>query len=310
MLPAMSDLLASLFIPGFFPEPPTDVHEAAMDGSGIEVQDVETYLNKPKNQAFLAASGTSSTKAKHSVTGGGYSAPQPVQLGGPKTSHHVTTLHHLCQSQGLVPEFEIGAQPEGGFGGMLRVGDATVTSYEGWSTKKEAKEALAEKGIPLVKGMKITGTGSAFGGESKNWIGLLMGTRGFLSQNLGSEGHHTGKADFLIEYHCVPGSETGGVGANYIEYAIGLLFACTCTIPSHDIEFGSSTTPFSTKKAARNNAAKEAVQFLISQDLTNPDGTVKARKKASTPGQNVKMKGKSLAVKMDASFAQKVSGTL
>ena len=100
---------------------------------------------------------------------------------------------------------------------------------------------------------------------------------------------------------------TGGIGPNFIEFAIGSLFACTCTVPGHDVVFGSSTTPFSTKKAARSNAAKEAVQFLISQGLTNPDGSVKARKKG-IPGKTVKVEGKALEVKMDASFAQKVNG--
>lgn len=45
-------------------------------------------------------------------------------------------------------------------------------------------------------------------------------------------------------------------------------FACTCTIPARPSSpFGSLLTPFPNKKAARTNAAREAMQFLISQDL-------------------------------------------
>lgn len=45
-------------------------------------------------------------------------------------------------------------------------------------------------------------------------------------------------------------------------------FACTCTIPARPSSpFGSLLTPFPNKKAARTNAAREAMQFLISKDL-------------------------------------------
>lgn len=124
------------------------------------------------------------------------------------------------------------------------------------------------------------------------------------------------------EYHRAPGSEFGGAGANFVEYGIGSSFACTCTIPGHDgVEFGSNTTGFTSKKAARNEAAKQAVQFLIAQGLTNPDGTVKKRvttpakivkkrsgHKETTPGKVVSVEGKALEVNMDATYAQKVNG--
>ena len=120
-----------------------------------------------------------------------------------------------------------------------------------------------------------------------------------------------------------PGFETGGAGANFVEYGLGSSFACTCTIPGHDgVEFGSKTTGFTSKKAARNEAAKQAVQFLIAQGLTNPDGTVKkkvttpgkavnvagTKKKVTTPGKVVSVVGNALEVKMDATYAQKVLG--
>ena len=78
-------------------------------------------------------------------------------------------------------------------------------------------------------------------------------------------------------------------------------------MPSHETPFGSKTLAFSNKKAARNNAAKEAMQYLIAAGLTNPDGTVKARKKGKA-GTSVKIEGKGLEVKRDATYAQKVNG--
>lgn len=64
---------------------------------------------------------------------------------------------------------------------------------------------------------------------------------------------------------------------------------------------------FSTKKAARVNAAKQAVEHLISEGELNPDGSTKARKKTGA-GTAVRMEGKVLKVSRELSYAQKVNG--
>ena len=66
---------------------------------------------------------------------------------------------------------------------------------------------------------------------------------------------------------------------------------------------------FSSKKAARVNAAKQAVEHLISEGELNPDGSTKARKK-TTVGAAVRMEGKGLKVSRGSSYAQKVNGKL
>ena len=66
---------------------------------------------------------------------------------------------------------------------------------------------------------------------------------------------------------------------------------------------------FASKKAARVNAAKQAVEHLISEGELNPDGSTKAKKK-STIGAAVRMGGKGLKVSRDSSYAQKVNGKL
>ena len=66
---------------------------------------------------------------------------------------------------------------------------------------------------------------------------------------------------------------------------------------------------FSTKKAARVNAAKQAVEYLISEGELNSDGSTKARKKIAA-GTAVRMEGKGLKVSRDLSYAQKVNGKL
>ena len=72
---------------------------------------------------------------------------------------------------------------------------------------------------------------------------------------------------------------------------------------------------FSSKKAARVNAAKQAVEHLISEGELNPDGSTKARKKTmvgAPVGAAVRMEGKGLKLKVSrsSSYAQKVNGKL
>lgn len=112
----------------------------------------------------------------------------------------------------------------------------------------------------------------------------------------------------LLEYHNATDPTTGAV---YTEYALGLQFAATCTIPSSPgTTFGSDAVPFPSKKAARANAAKEAVQHLISIGELNPDGSVKARRKIGGGGKGptVTVEAKGVEVKKDATYAARVNG--
>lgn len=97
------------------------------------------------------------------------------------------------------------------------------------------------------------------------------------------------------------------LGPAYREYALGLSFACTVEIPSHSTSFGSPNNAFSTKKAARSNAAREAVQFLISEGLTNPNGTPKARNKKAKLGTAVRIEEQGMEVKKGTTYAQRVN---
>ena len=106
-------------------------------------------------------------------------------------------------------------------------------------------------------------------------------------------------------YHS--GAISDGSGPVYTEYDLGGIFACTCTIPSYPDSFGSASDSFPTKKAARANAAREAMKYLIDQGLTNPDGTLLPRKKVKL-GTAVRVENEKLEVKRDATYAQRVNG--
>ena len=198
---------------------------------------------------------------------------KPIQLGSPKSSHHVLLLHTLPHKRGIVPKFDIEGN-QFGFGGRLQIGDEIISRDERWSTKKEAREELAERGVEVVKSMQERAKEPAVG-PGTSWVGLLLG---MLTRLSGSSFHiknlqrNLDRYVLLIilptEFHT---SIADGGGPSYTEYAVGTGFACTCTIPLSPDAFGSTSESFPTKKAARANAAREAMKHLIDQGHTNSD---------------------------------------
>lgn len=110
---------------------------------------------------------------------------------------------------------------------------------------------------------------------------------------------------YRIEYHNASSPTKGPV---YTEYVLaGNSFACICQIPSHPTHFGDREIAFPSKKAARVNAAREAMQHIIAQGLTEPDGSLKSKKKVKL-GTAVKVEGNGSGAKKSTSYSQKVNG--
>ncbi|KAL8692257.1 MAG: hypothetical protein Q9218_002673 [Villophora microphyllina] len=152
----------------------TDLHTAALQAAGLPVVDIEAYLNDPRYQGPIPSK---SPPQKKQTTQNTSSSSEPVQLGAPKTSHNVPMLHQLCQERGLVAEFKIDGEQTEGFCGSVRVGEEVISNDQRWPNKKEAKEALAELALPVVRNMEAVKRDKvASGGEQeRNWIGMLLG---------------------------------------------------------------------------------------------------------------------------------------
>lgn len=158
----------------------SDLHAAALQAAGLPIYGVEAYLNHPRNQLPVNSPAVKSPPPKRQKVREGSSSSvtgTPVQLGAPKTSHYVSALYYLCQEQGLAAEFEIDGSQDEGFGGMVTIGGQTVASDQRWRNKKEAKEALAELGLPIVREMgAVKRSKEAVPKEQdKNWVGMLLG---------------------------------------------------------------------------------------------------------------------------------------
>ena len=229
----------------------------------------EDYLELPQTKALLAAANANS-KGKGSKSKSN-AAVQSVQLGEPASSFHTAELHQLGQPLGIVPEYHLEGDNQQGWGGKLVLGERTITK-DGikWQTKKAAKDGLAELGLEVMK--EMTNVHDML--KTRNWVGLL---HEFYAKSLNS--HVSGPV--------------------YTEYAIGSCFACTCTIPPHSESFGSVSSSFPNKKAARANAAMEAMQFLMQQGLADSEGKDVRTAKES--------KAKLEAISNVSSYTQKVN---
>ncbi|KAJ9646499.1 hypothetical protein H2199_002548 [Coniosporium tulheliwenetii] len=197
-----------------------------------------------------------------------------IPIGKPRTPGHTIAFYQLCQARGVVPSFEFPEKLGGQrFGFRLEVAGRVVEEEGPWGSKKEAKEAACERGLE-------GGSAGAAGGQDelfdpatgKPWIGLLL--------------------EFC--------AATQTPQPVYQEYALGQRFACTCTLnlpPSTgacsidsligDVQgprtFGSLSTIFTSKKTARANSAREAVEWLRQNGHLSETEPPRKKAKVSNP---------------------------
>lgn len=156
------------------PQSSSQSQSSALHMAGLPIHDIDSYLAASENAALLHRAPdwkyATTKQSKPNIE-----PSQPVSLGS-KSSHHTVAFGLLCQKKGLVPDFQIDGDAIADFGGILQIGDVTIASDERWHSKKEAREALAEKGLEAVKDMEAKRKGTSTPAEKdKNWIGMLVG---------------------------------------------------------------------------------------------------------------------------------------
>ena len=149
----------------------------ALRAAGLPVYDVDAYLNDPKNVALHSTTTAKSSNKKSTPTMTAAGNPEPVLL-GTSTTHHVAALNQQCQAKGFLPVFDIeGDAINVDFGGVLKIGDVTISSDRRWRSKKEAREGLAEKGLEALKGLaaRARESGAQPAAPGRNYVGQLLG---------------------------------------------------------------------------------------------------------------------------------------
>lgn len=200
-----------------------------------------------------------------------------------RTAENITAFYLRCQALRLSPEIKYPGSTTPGWGAKLSLAGRVVEDDGPYPNKKEAKEKICGEGLKLLKELEDKGlitelkrkaeagagaaggrTDGVEGGLVENWIGLLIE----LSRSEGT------------------------FEPIFKEYSAGTTFSCEVEIAQRPGQpFGGRTKPFSNKKAARNSAACEAVEWLRAEGLLPESGSPLKKKKTQPPSPNAKANG-------------------
>ncbi|KAF1944673.1 hypothetical protein EJ02DRAFT_340315 [Clathrospora elynae] len=186
---------------------------------------------------------------------------------GARSSMHTIRLHEKYQALGI-------PQPLFTYGGSGMEGWTVTVSFPGldakelqgiseekkFNSKQEAKEALSKRALEILEELENEGkVKKAEKGSGPNYVGQLL------------------------EFQ----RSTASPQPTYNDYQSGTRFACLITIDGHAREFGSLDSMSSSKKAARQEAARCAVEYFKSQGVWPEDvasvGGIKKKKAAQQP---------------------------
>jgi hypothetical protein len=104
----------------------------------------------------------------------------PIPLGKPRGGEplYIPRLYQLAQSRGLAPHFTFDEDPPQSFSVRLLLGDVLVTHPGPFRNKKDAKEAVAEKGFLALSAAPELGVLArpcepGVDGPPEPWVGIL-----------------------------------------------------------------------------------------------------------------------------------------
>lgn len=109
--------------------------------------------------------------------------PTVIPLGKARTGEHVSALYLLCAKRNITPSFDYTERSLSKFGGKLFLNGTVVEDHGPYASKKEAKDAVAEKGCLILRAMPDPATQVSQNQQHmvqeqqpENWIGLILGT--------------------------------------------------------------------------------------------------------------------------------------
>ncbi|KAI4957876.1 hypothetical protein J4E86_005016 [Alternaria arbusti] len=209
----------------------------------------------------------------------------PVAVGA-RSSRHTILLHEKYQALGIPqPLFTYGGGSETGwtvsvsFPGLDDTEELQGLKFEEerkFNSKQEAKEAMSQKALGVLEELEKEGRVKK-GGKGKKKKGGNEGNEGEgKAVEKGKEENYVGK---LLEFQ----RATDSPQPTYTDYQSGQRFSCIITIDGEDQRFGSISNLFSSKKAARQDAARHAVEHFKTLGTWPSDDTavggIRKRKK-------------------------------
>lgn len=251
-----------------------EMAERAAAAAAVKVEEEERQRRSFTPQSHKSKKLKTSSPSSLSSPG----EPEPIALPDKKGTEWMPLLNHLAQVHGLRSEFSYAEVVQQGFRAKLRCVEPADQGGQGkeamafetdrevlFRSKKEAKEAVAEKGVKWLETREKRDRKSNIGpvrqdtavDKSENWVGLLN--------------------DFCQ----VKGSLSSLSFKDFVHPTVSQQFSTTCTLTVGQDDatkahtFGDPKTFFGSKKAAKASAAKDAVMYLRatgSLSVISPDG--------------------------------------
>ncbi|KAI4680334.1 uncharacterized protein J4E84_007982 [Alternaria hordeiaustralica] len=272
-----------------------------MDGStpldGVISMDDFMIQNKHTHEAQKLVQETRQPAlppSKKPKTPNGKATPLVPVAVGARSSRHTILLHEKYQALGI-------PQPLFTYGGGSEMGWTVSVSFPGlddaeelqglkfeeekkFNSKQEAKEAMSQKALGVLEALEKEGRVKKGGkGKKKKGGGEGEGKVGEVGKvqeekEKGPGENYVGK---LLEFQ----RATDSPQPTYTDYQSGQRFSCIITIDGEDQPFGSISNLFSSKKAARQDAARHAVEHFKSLGTWPSDDTavggIRKRKKGA-----------------------------
>ncbi|TKA78081.1 hypothetical protein B0A55_03265 [Friedmanniomyces simplex] len=167
---------------------------------------------------------------------------------------YIAKLHSLCWERGLTAAFDFTETTPRIFAASVSFAGETVKSEGSFPAKKLAKENVCKLAIPIVE---------RFDPNSKKCKSSEdgMDVDKITEEELNSA-NWAGTLQNFTQAHKLPMPDYTELRTPYVPH----LFSCTVRLANKpDTIFGSDTTLYSTKQAAKKAAAREAVLWIRSQ---------------------------------------------
>ncbi|KAH7357529.1 hypothetical protein BKA66DRAFT_515344 [Pyrenochaeta sp. MPI-SDFR-AT-0127] len=254
------------------PQPPVlPVAHAADDPSNNGVFKLDDFV-KPYQEEHTAqmlareaghASKNTPPPSKKIKTSENIAPLKPVAVGA-RSSKHTILLHEKYQALGILqPVFTYGGSSENGWTVQVSFPGVLVDRLQGlreeksFNSKQEAKESISQKALQVLEELEREGKISK-AGKARKKDGSVTQQQEVKEKEPGV--NYIGQ---LLEYQ----RSISSAQPTYTDYGVGSRFACLLTIEGHTEPFGSLESLHSSKKGARQDAARHAIEYFQAQGL-------------------------------------------
>ncbi|KAJ4366465.1 hypothetical protein N0V83_008101 [Neocucurbitaria cava] len=262
-------------------------------------RDAQIRARKDANAAKLSMLNSKNPTLNRNV------APlKPVAVGA-RSSKNTILLHEKYQALGIPqPHFTYNGGSDSGwtvkvsFPGLDLEELQDLSEERKFNSKQEAKEAVSEKALAILE--QLEKEGKVTKGRKQKPIGGEPTAQHEKKEKEPGE-NYIGQ---LLEFQ----RATSSPQPTYTDYQSGKHFTCLLTIEGHAKPFGSLDTLHSSKKEARQDAARQAVESFKSQglwpeDFTSVGGIKKKKKKPQSPQPAAALREMNSTNSMSSSFS-------